>query len=282
MLATLIMSIQPRVLASTHGSGNWGEQAASSYYTVERLPKPLLSLADSPAQPPSRRDIDVGPGGLAFMIDDILTPTEADALTACSEAIFEFNGNSRVAPGINTPPGMRQNKAAHWFANAEDAESLFGPMYDRFKHLLPETVANRPLYSHLNQKLAVFKYQEKDQFMPHVDGIFPGHGASTDSAGVDRWDGVESGLSMLLYLNDAESGDFVGGDTRLFSLGTNPQDGQYVDVAPKKGSALFFRHGSGNDSVMHAGLPVTKGQVGKYLCKMNVLYGVRTGTTRVN
>jgi len=274
--------IHPRVLCHTHGSGNWGEQADdAAYYTIERLPGVLTSAASSSQPPLVRRDIDLGSGGLAFIIDNVITPSEADALMACSDAIFAFNGNSRVAPGIHTPAGMRQNMAAHWFPTpAEECETLmFGPIYSRFKHLLPATLDSRPLYSQLNQKLAVFKYKEADQFLPHVDGQFPGSTASADSTGVVRCDGVESGLSMLLYLNDSGPDDVVGGETRLYHMGTRPEDGEYVDVAPRKGSALFFRHGNGHDSVLHAGLPVKGGC--KYMVKMNVLYGTKLGDTRV-
>lgn len=269
-------SIQPRILQRSYGSGNWGEQGEAAYYTVERLPDPLLRLGETNLpQRPSRRDLDIG-GGVAFVIDNILTSTEADALAACSEAIFEFNGHTRFAPGIVTPAGMRQNMAAHWFPQPRDADALFTPFYARFKHLLPETVGGAPLYQHLNQKLAVFKYEAEDQFTPHVDGVFPGHGASADGKGIDRWDGVDSGLSMLIYLND--NTEFTGGATRVFHMGTSPQDGKFVDVVPQKGSALFFRHGSGRDSVLHAGMPVTGGR--KYLAKTNALYGTRAGTTR--
>ena len=54
-----------------------------------------------------------------------------------------------------------------------------------------------------------------------------------------QWnDSVQSGLSMLLYLNGAADA-VQGGNTRLFK-----PDGAWVDVSPVKGSALFFRHTS--------------------------------------
>lgn len=267
--------MKPRVLAHSSGSGNWGEQGDSAFYTVDRLPDTLRSLSETNlAHPPSRRDIDLGAGGQAFVIDGILTPAEADALAAATESIFVFNNNSRVAPGIHTPPGMRQNMAAHWFPTDRDAEPLFfAPLYARFKHLLPPTVARQPLFDRMNQKFAVFKYEKEDQFRPHVDGVFPGSFVTADGTGVENYGGVDSGLSMLIYLND----DFEGGATRLYKMGTGPQDGEFVDVVPKKGSALFFRHGNGRDSVLHAGMPVTQGR--KYLCKTNALYGVKTGRT---
>jgi len=45
-----------------------------------------------------------------------------------------------------------------------------------------------------------------------------------------------------------------------------------VDVAPVKGSALFFRHGFGFASVVHEGCRVT-GDVSKYVARINVMYG---------
>lgn len=42
---------------------------------------------------------------------------------------------------------------------------------------------------------------------------------------------------MLLYLNGPAEG-VQGGNTRLFR-----PDGSAVEVEPRKGSALFFRHG---------------------------------------
>ena len=83
------------------------------------------------------------------------------------------------------------------------------------------------------------------------------------ASGIEEWPGVASQLSMLLYLNDG----FEGGATRLFRF----DDGSPVDVAPKKGSALFFRHGFSRRSVLHAGLPVS-GSLPKYVARLNVLY----------
>jgi hypothetical protein len=287
-LASLLLTIQPRVLVRMPGSGNFGEQTnEAAFYTVDRLPDALLGMSGDLAvlpKAPTRRDIDIGPGGLAFVIDDILTSTEADAVAACGEAIFKFNNHSRFAPGIQTPPGMRQNMAAHWFPTpAADATAFVGAMYGRFKHLLPQTVGGRPLSKELNQKIAIFKYGAGDQFKPHTDGVFPGQAASADGAGVEGWDGLESGLSMLLYLNDFQTDGLQGGETRLFNMGgTSEGDGQHTDVTPRKGSALFFRHGAGRDSVLHASLPVTGlSAVPKCMARMNVLFGTKKGVSRL-
>ena len=117
-----------------------------------------------------------------------------------------------------------------------------------------------------------FKYVEGDRFDRHVDGLFPGQGCNEQGDGVDQWPGVQSGMSILFYLND-ESDGVVGGHTRLWSA-----DGsRYVDVQPRKGRALFFRRGS-SDAVLHAGLPIATGSEPKVMALINLAYGERRGT----
>ena len=272
LLSLQAASIKPRVLVSVQGSGNFGESGASAFYTLDEL-LPALSDMKLHAAPLERTDIDLGPNRLAFYIDNVLTPAEADALAACAESILEHNGHSRVAPGINTPPGMRVNMAAHWFPSYEAAPRLLGPIFDRIRGLVPTTLDGLPLYGALSQKVAQFKYDKGDQFQRHVDGLFPGQGSNERGDGVEEWRGVVSGMSVLFFLNDGESDGLEGGETRLWTA-----DGsRFVDVRPRKGRALLFRRGS-PDAVLHAGLPVT-GEVPKYMALVNLAYGERTGTT---
>jgi len=216
--------------------------------------------------------IDIGADRLAFYIDGVLSPTEADALAACAEAVLEANGHSRLAPGISTPPGMRVNMAAHWYPSRSSAADLHGRLFERFRHLVPPTLGGLPLYSQLSEKVAQFKYGDGDRFGRHVDGLFPGSGCNEHGDGVDTWTGVQSGMSVLFYLNDGPSDGLVGGETRLWTSDAT----RYVDVTPRKGRALFFRRGSA-DAVLHAGLPVSGG-VPKYMALVNLAYGERTGT----
>ena len=60
-----------------------------------------------------------------------------------------------------------------------------------------------------------------------------------------------------------------GGHTLLRS-----RRGDWVDVVPRKGSALFFRHGFGPASVLHEGRRVV-GDVPKYVARINVMYTLR-------
>lgn len=218
---------------------------------------------------PERIDIDLGPDRQAFVIDNVLTAEESDALAACAEAILESNGHSRVAPGIRTPPGMRINEAAHWYP--PHGSSFLASIFRRIQHLVPKSAGGLPLYPKLSEKVAHFKYNKGDQFNRHIDGIFPGQGVNPDGDGVDEWTGVVSGFSLLFYLNDAGDG-LEGGETRLWS-----KDGSiYKDIAPRKGRVLAFRRGS-NDAVLHAGLKVT-GDVPKYMALINLAYGRHSGT----
>ena len=140
-------------------------------------------------------------------------------------------------------------------------------LLERFRQLVPSTLGGLPLHERLNEKVAQFKYEPGDRFEPHVDGLFPGSGCNERGDGVDQWPGVQSGMSILFYLNGVEDG-VVGGETRLWSA-----DGaKFVDVQPRKGRALFFRRGS-KDAVLHAGLPVQPGSIPKVIALINLNYG---------
>ena len=266
----------PRVLRVVPGSGPFGEQVNDAkFYTLDAHP-PSLTLAPAAAKgdaAATRKNIDVGPGGLAFVVDNILSPKEADELVALSETM----GYSRFAPMLSTPPGMRQNYAAHWFATEQTAALFLEPMFARFQHLLPTELDGEPLHPRLSHRLAHYKYSSGDVFNVHTDGSWPGQQVNARGDGISEWHGVASKLSMLLYLSDVDDG-VQGGDTRLYRADYSrpraalPGEGDAVDVAPRKGSALFFRHGFGHDSVLHAGRPVGDGAP-KYVVRLNVLYG---------
>lgn len=270
-IASLARGVKSRVLAPMRGSGNFGESGPSAFYTIDKLPAALVDLPLLP-QKIHRTDIDLGPDRLAFYVDDVLSPTEADAMASCAESILSLNGHSRLAPGIVTPSGMRINEAAHWYPSHSAAPQFLGSLFERFRHLAPATLGGLPLHEKMSEKVAQFKYGDGDRFNRHVDGLFAGQGANEAGDGVEQWTGVVSGMSVLFYLNDGQTDGLVGGETRLWSA-----DGaQFVDVTPRKGRALFFRRGSPN-AVLHAGLPVT-GDVPKYMALINLAYGEHTGT----
>lgn len=172
-------------------------------------------MATSPPLPPAvRTDINVGPGGLAFTVSNVLSGDECDALVAASEAM----GYSRFAPAISTPAGMRLNSACHWFASSATAAAFLEPMYARFAHLLPPDLEGGALFPRLSHRVAHYKYDNGDVFNRHTDGQWPGQSIAVDGASIDEWPGAVSRLSMLLYLTDG-SALAQGGATRLFMFG---------------------------------------------------------------
>jgi len=133
------------------GSGPFGEQVQDAkFYTLAKHPSEMQISARPENLQPTRTDIDVGLGVLAFTIDGILTREEADVLVAVSENM----GYSRFAPAIRTPPGMRQNKAAHWVASQDTADAFLKPMFARFSHLLPKEIDGDALYPRLSHRFA--------------------------------------------------------------------------------------------------------------------------------
>ena len=297
-----LLPCRPVVLLTTIGSGNLGERRSDSHiYTLSGALPPVLNFKAGGAKdlpPPERTDVDIGPGGLAFTISNLLSAEQADSLAAISESL----GYSRFAPAIRTPPGMRMNSAAHWMASEEHAAQFLDPMFERIAHLLPKTVAGGKLYPKLSRRMAHYKYDDGDVFNRHTDGEWPGQGIAASAAAavaegatcssssssscsssieggdgpIEEWQGVTSRLSMLLYLNDAATDGVRGGATRLFPFpggvsGSSSNKRGPTDVQPAKGAALFFRHGFDDDSVVHMGTQVT-GHVPKYVVRLNVLY----------
>jgi len=221
-------------------------------------PPTALALGDEPTLRPARQDIELG-GLLAFVIDQVVTPTEADAIVQATEQL----GYRDEAPGIATPPGMRMNKSVHWVAD----EALLGPLFARIAQLLPPSLDGVPLFPAFSRRLNMYRYDANDVFNRHTDGNWPGYSLSADRSSMEDWPpSLRSGLTMLLYLNGPADG-VQGGSTRLFG-----PDGSRVDVEPVKGAALFFRHGFGADSVVHEGCRVT-GSVSKYVARINVMFG---------
>lgn len=214
----------------------------------------LLRPEDAPA--PVRSDIDIG-GKLAFVIEDVLTRAECARLIDVTEAL----GFRDAAPGINTPPGMRRNKTVHWIAPRDAMAELFR----RIAPLLPQDLDGRRLSPVLSHRINTYRYDRGDEFNLHIDGDWPGFGLSPDGSRMMQWTGTHSMLTMLLYLNGAEDG-LQGGATTLYDRGE-----LRASVTPRTGRALFFRHGSNRDTVLHAGDRLT-GDVPKYVARINVMY----------
>lgn len=224
-------------------------------YRTHNIDEDLLEKDNLALQTKRHSNIDLG-GKLAFVIDDVLSKQECEKLIQVTEKM----GFRPEAPGIQTAPGMRINQTVHWLCEVE----LLNTIFKRIKPLLPQELDSRPLYDRLSQRINFYRYQHNNVFNPHTDGAWPGYGFNDSGDEIVQWSGVESMLTMLLYLNDQSDG-FFGGETQLFG------QGRHVDIVPTRGSALFFRHGFGEESVLHKGKIVT-GCQNKYVARINILY----------
>lgn len=246
-----------RVVATMVGSLPMGGAVHNTPVHAFAATPQQLSFVDQAKLHPQRHDIDLG-GFLGFVIDDVVTSEEADQIVAASE-LFGFR---EEAPGISTPPGMRMNKSVHWVAD----EGMLGPIMSRIRDLLPQDIHGNKLHPRLSHRINMYRYNNNDIFNQHVDGDWPGYGLNESRDAMVEWPSdLRSCLTMLLYLNGPEVG-VVGGNTKLLH-----SNGRWVDVIPKKGSALFFRHGFNPDSVIHIGARVG-GEVPKYVARINVMY----------
>lgn len=244
------------VVAKMHGSlPMGGVREDAPIYALEQLPK-SLSFNTGAITNQNKQDIGLK-DAIAFTVDNVVTEDEADTLIALTEML----GYRDDAPGIRTPPGMRQNKTVHWVSN----EQLLKAIFTRISPHLPKEIDDKELSSRLSQRINFYKYEAGDVFNRHVDGGWPGYGLNHDGTSMVQWSGVHSKLTMLLYLNGKEEG-IEGGETMLFG-----KHGDIAEVKPKKGLALFFRHGSSIDSIMHEGTEV-KGATPKYVARINIMY----------
>lgn len=206
--------------------------------------------ASSLPAPPKRFDVPSVPG--AFLLSDVLSQAECTQLIGAAEAI----GYTR--------DGIDGIGALVWLAD----DSLLGPIFDRVRALLPQSIGGCPLRG-LNARLRFFRYHPAALYRPHIDGAWPGSGL--DAAGQltdDAFDGQQySKLTFLIYLN----GGFDGGATTFFL--PDPAGAGHISaygVQPQGGAVLCFPHGDSH-GLVHEGSCVAEGGV-KYIIRTDVLY----------
>ena len=231
-----------------------GTNAVSPVYALEETPS-LLHFTNN-INNQKKTDINEEEM-LAFTIDNVLSKEEANTLINLTEEL----GYRDDAPGISTPPGMRQNKTVHWVSDAH----LLKVIYSRIINFLPKEIEGKKISSTLSNRLNFYRYDDGDVFNKHIDGGWPGYGLDDAGTSMVEWPGMLSQLTMLLYLNGEEDG-VQGGKTILYG-----KDGATYEVTPKKGKALFFRHGHTHRSVLHVGAQV-HGDTPKYVARINILY----------
>eukprot|EP00193_Tetraselmis_chui_P017431 CAMPEP_0177783964 /NCGR_PEP_ID=MMETSP0491_2-20121128/19416_1 /TAXON_ID=63592 /ORGANISM="Tetraselmis chuii, Strain PLY429" /LENGTH=296 /DNA_ID=CAMNT_0019304635 /DNA_START=188 /DNA_END=1078 /DNA_ORIENTATION=- len=221
-------------------------------------PPGAVPFQDEAAGAARRVDVPGVPG--AFLVTQLLTPTECAAIIRLSEAM----GYTEDAP-VSLGRNIRQNENCVWIAD----DTLTGPIYERCKHMLPQEV-NGGAVAGLNARWRLYKYGPGDIFRAHTDGSWPGSGLTKD--GVlkhdiygDRW----SQLTFVIYLN----GDFDGGETSFHLPSAGPGGERIVDTVPvaaTQGAALCFYHGNHPLSHLHEGSVINAGT--KYIIRTDVLY----------
>jgi len=110
-----------------------------------------------------------------------------------------------------------------------------------FPHIFKD-VEYRQTASHFR----LYKYSPGQYFKPHRDGSF-------------EQNGMETEITVLVYLNDTD-----GGETVLMPLGKQ-QEWAHISIKPKAGDVLIFEH-----HCLHAGLPVDSGV--KYVLRTDLFY----------
>src|SRR6056300_1336875 len=147
---------------------------------------------------------------LAFQIDGVISDDECRRLIEFTEQL----GFREAAPGIQTPPWMRQNQTVHWMAHPRDVEILCS----RVMAFVPPVLDGRASMASLSHRLNTYRYTFGQQFKPHLDGDWPGYRVNPKTKQLEYWKTGRSMLSMLLYLNGREEG-VQGGDTLLIDSG---------------------------------------------------------------
>ena len=150
----------------------------------------------------------------AFQVDGVISQNESERLITFTEEM----GFRDAAPGIQTPPGMRQNTTVHWMVHPKDAELL----YSRIASFVPDSLEGRDSMRALSHRFNTYRYTQGQQFLPHLDGDWPGYYVNPKTQQLEYWKTGRSMLSMLLYLNGREEG-VEGGDTLLLDNGAVAQ-----------------------------------------------------------
>lgn len=174
-------------------------------------------------------------GDRIFVIHDLLTPQECDALIARSEAL----GYEAAGVGGELIPSIRNNGRA-FLADADLANML----WERARPLVP-TQLRGGVACGLHERFRFYRYEVAEQFLLHMDGS------------VRRGKNEESLLTFIVYLSDVEE----GGETNFYQVGGILE----FSVKPGRGRALLFDH-----RCLHEGAPVQRGR--KYVLRTDVLY----------
>ena len=175
-----------------------------------------------------------------IVIDDVLSPTECEAMLARIGEMPAERATIDMVGGAALRPDIRNNSRVTF-----DDEALADKLWPRLRDKTPSTLLGWSALG-LNERFRGYIYAPGQRFAPHHDGVF-------QRSATER-----SMLSALIYL----SGDCAGGETNLIDLEES--------IAPAPGRALLFQH-----LLLHEGAEVTAGK--KHVLRTDVMYRAPEG-----
>ncbi|GAX78214.1 hypothetical protein CEUSTIGMA_g5656.t1 [Chlamydomonas eustigma] len=284
-----IFMTQPGVINFQPLKQNSAERSASDMFSDASHHSGTTGLETLPAV--RRVPVPFVPG--AFVLTEVLSKAEAAQIVAVSERMgyahdadysfastsvhahdvvphFEAVQDAESSPDFDIGRGL---SAARSTAGGERAAgcvwladpSLLNPVWDRIKHLLPQSLGGGALAG-LNARWRLYRYDQGTVYRPHVDGAWPGSGLRDGKVVFDAFGDRWSRLTFLIYLNDG----FDGGATTFYTPGQTEGVLEARGVSPSTGNVLVFPHGESAGSLVHEGSAVTQGV--KYVIRTDVLY----------
>jgi hypothetical protein len=216
---------------------------------MAELTYPSLSdLFTHTKAPPTvtRTDLDLGPTGIGFVLDDFFTPEEcAYYIKKAAEVGFQQ---------CQTPSQWRSNERVI-LKSSDLAHQVYSRLVPQFQHndlkyLRPFGFDNSGVWkpTRVNDCVKISRYPENTFFVKHRDNSFI------------YCDDERSILSVVIYLNQ----NFQGGKT-TFETQKISDTTETVAVTPKIGRALIFNHDH-----EHSGTEVASGE--KYIMKLEVMF----------
>lgn len=170
----------------------------------------------------------------------------------CEELIANALGRGFEAAKVNSFGEQKQMTSVRNNERLEWDDSALARQLER--NLLLAAADNFPfivegqVYAKAGEHLRMYRYRPGQYFKPHRDGHF-------------RAGGLESHVTVLFYLNDADEGETI-----LMPTSYHYKD-DWIRVAPRAGDVLMFHH-----DFWHEGRPVASGE--KYVLRTDLFYRV--------
>jgi len=178
---------------------------------------------------------------LAFILENVLTAQECEALIDCSEK----SGYTEALINISENKAILDTSYRKGSRFIVDDKEFVSILWSRISDQIPENYKSYNVVG-LNERLRFLRYDSGDFFKPHSDACYlrPDH----------------SELSLIttqIYLNEG----FSGGETTFLSKSTK----DCLGVVPKTGMILVF-----DQTLFHEGSKLIDGR--KYTIRTNVMF----------